>query len=311
MVSRSPFTDADLDQLDKVCAEEGLEVALSPRAAIDPNLKLAAEGKLDELAEKVPFDISASSDDRPFFFQNLKLSHIFDPRIYAESRNANNVMAGISLILSMVAVLFFSFYCIRLPLMMTKDKSILTGTTPYFTYFFSIGIGFMLVELSQIQRLNIFLGHPIYAMVVVLFTLLLATGLGSMLFGKLGDVIKKNPATPLIALVAVEILFGLISPFVVTNCVSEPTPVRIAIAGLTLFPLGLVLGLAFPLGMKLAFDRHGAITPWLWGINGAASVCGSVLAILISMFVGISATYWLGFVFYCIALAQVVSLKDK
>jgi hypothetical protein len=311
MVSRTAFTDQDLAKLEQVCQENGFEIALSPRACIDPNLKLAADGDLAALAKTVPYDISASSDERPFFFQNLSLTHLFDPRIYSESRNSHNVMAGISLLCSMVAVLFFSFYCVRLPLLMTKDKSVLTGTAPYFVYFFSIGIGFMLIELSQIQRLNIFLGHPIYGMVVVLFTLLLATGLGSMLFSRLSDAVERNAAMPLIVLVAVAALFGIVSPLVATKFASASTPVRITMAGATLFPLGLVLGMAFPLGMKLAFRRCGPVTPWLWGINGAASVCGSVLAILISMFVSISVTYWVGFAFYLLALSMVTMSMQK
>jgi len=301
LVSKTKFTSAELDALEAKCKADGFEIMLSPRECHDPNLKLAVNEDISELSQHVPFDVTASTDDRPFFFQNLSLSHIFDPRVYEESRNANNVMASISLIVAMIAVSFFFIYCIRLPLLMTKDRSVLKETKSLFVYFASIGLGFMLVELSQIQRFNITLGHPIYAISVVLFTLLLGTGIGSMLFEKVLAAVKGNPTSVIVVLLVVAIGFGLVTPLVTTAFAGASTPVRIFMSGVVLLPLGMVLGLAFPLGMRLAFaSDHAAVTPWLWGINGAASVFGSVLATLISMFVGISTTYWVGVGFYII-----------
>jgi len=305
LVKKSPFTPQELDGIEKICRDEGFELVLSPRGAVDPNLKLAASGATEQLADNVPFDMSAATDDRPFFFQNLSLKHIFDPRVYEEARNANNVMSAVALLMSMVAVTFFSFYCVRLPFLMTKDKSVLKGTTPLFVYFFAVGVGFMLIEMSQIQRFSILLGHPIYAISVTLFTLLLATGVGSLLFGSLWAAVKEKPRTILLILLAVAGASALVAPLLAPAFSAAATPVRIAVAVVSLFPLGMVLGLAFPLGMKLAFRQSSKVAPWLWGINGAASVCGSVMATLVSMFVGISASYWLGFVFYLVALLAV------
>jgi hypothetical protein len=303
LVGKSAFTNEELDKIEKICNAEGFEIMYSPRSAKDPNLKLAVQGDLGQLAKQVPFDLSAPTDDRPFFFQNLNVRNIFDPRIYEESRNVNNVMAAVLLIVSMIAVSFFFLYSIRIPLLQTKDRSILEGTTQLFVYFFSIGMAFMMIELSQIQRFSISLGHPIYSISVVLFTLLLGTGFGSMLFEWLLRTVKGRSTIIATIIVVVAAIFGVVAPMVSAACASAYTPERVSAAVLTLLPLGMAMGLGFPLGMQLSFaSKHGAITPWLWGINGAASVCGSVLATLVSLFVGISACYWFGVLFYVLTL---------
>ena len=86
-------------------------------------------------------------------------------------------------------------------------------------------------------------------------------------------------------------------------------PVRILVAVLILIPVGTCMGMAFPLGMRVASAKYPAITPWLWGLNGATSVCASVLATVVSLFAGIAVSFWTGFVCYataCAALALAV-----
>jgi|JYMV01.1.fsa_nt_gi hypothetical protein len=311
LVSRSPFTDEQLALVDQRCKELGFEVALTPKSAIDPNLALAAEGKTSEIEKTVPYNLKPSTDDCPFFFQTLNPTQVFNKTIYAGGRTANNINSAVALLLVLVTVTFFTFYCFRLPILRTKDKSQLKGSLPLFVYFFSIGIGFMLIELSQVQRFSITLGHPIYALAVVLFTLFLATGLGSVSFGKLCDLTKNRLHFLLASVLVVTAIFGLATPALVHALAPESTPVRIAASIASLFPVGFVLGLGFPAGMRLGFKHSQVLTPWLWGINGAASVLGSVLSVVISMFLGISVSYWCGFAFYAIALYCCLQLEKR
>lgn len=311
LVSKSPFTDEQLALVERRCKELGYEVALTPKSAIDPNLALAAEGKTNEIEKTVPYNLKPSTDDCPFFFQTLNPTQVFNKTIYAGGRTANNINSAVALLLVLVTVTFFTFYCFRLPILRTKDKSQLKGSLPLFVYFFSIGIGFMLIELSQVQRFSITLGHPIYALAVVLFTLFLATGLGSVSFGKLCDLTKNRLHFLLASVLVVTAIFGLATPALVHALAPESTPVRIAASIASLFPVGFVLGLGFPAGMRLGFRHSQVLTPWLWGINGAASVLGSVLSVVISMFLGISVSYWCGFAFYAIALYCCLQLEKR
>lgn len=311
LVSKSPFTAEQLANIDKLSKELGFEVALTPEKAIEPNLALAADGKYKELEKTVPYNLSPSTDDCPFFFQTLNPAEVFNKAIYAGGRTANNISSAVALLLVLVTVTFFTFYCFRLPILRTKDKSTLKGSLPIFAYFFSIGIGFMLIELSQVQRFSITLGHPIYALAVVLFTLFLATGLGSVSFGKLCELCKDKLHLLLVAVLVVTAIFGFATPTLVHALAPESTPVRIAASIASLFPVGFVLGLGFPAGMRLGFRHSQHLTPWLWGINGAASVLGSVLSVVLSMFFGISVSYWFGFLFYAVALMCCIKLEKR
>jgi hypothetical protein len=170
---------------------------------------------------------------------------------------------------------------------------------PFFLFFASIGFGFMLVEISQMQRLIIYLGHPTYSLSVVLFALLLSSGVGSYSTQKIDNFKKTDSAiVRLVILLLVIIISGIFTPYAIRISQGATTMTRVIIATVILFPMGLFMGMAFPLGMKIASTKSAAITPWLWGINGATSVCASVLAVVIALSSGISTVYWAGFLGY-------------
>jgi hypothetical protein len=161
----------------------------------------------------------------------------------------------------------------------------------------------MMVEISQVQRLVVFLGHPVYALSVALFSLLLSSGLGSYSTGSAG---KPDAALPtmsrLTALLLVLAIFGVATPQISAAFQESATIVRIAITVAILFPAGFFMGMAFPIGMRLASESKPSIAPWLWGVNGATSVLASVLAAGIALSVGISAAFWAGWACYVLAL---------
>jgi hypothetical protein len=175
----------------------------------------------------------------------------------------------------------------------------------FYTYFAGIGLGFLLIEVSQLQRLSIFLGHPTYSLTVVLFSILIASGVGSMLSERILRSDSTNAKLiPLLVLLATVIVFGLATPSVVDAMDGASAMTRIATAVALLVPLGLVMGMPFSIGMHTASRRPGTPTAFLWGINGATSVCASVIAILISLFFGIYAAFWTGVVAYTVAAAS-------
>ena len=161
----------------------------------------------------------------------------------------------------------------------------------------------ILIEISQLQRLVVFLGHPTYGLSVVLFSMLVSSGLGSYTTNAIG------PASPtawsvrrLLLLVASLVAYAILSPCVLAFFRGEPTVVRIVVAGGILFPIGFFMGMAFPVGMKFAETRMDSLTAWFWGINGAASVLASVLTLVLSLGFGISVAFWAGVICYLGAL---------
>jgi predicted membrane-bound spermidine synthase len=210
-----------------------------------------------------------------------------------------NMVAVVTLGALVGVVVLLTFLCVIVPLLLTTRRAVLKGASPLFSYFGAIGFGFMLVEISQMQRLIVFLGHPVYGLSVVLFALLLSSGAGSLFTQR---ALAKRPSVLLGCLLVALASFGFLTPVAIRAFGAETTPVRIAIAIVTLLPIGFFMGMALPLGMKLVSRRSSGLAPWLWGINGATSVCASVVSVAIALSFGISAAFWAGLFCYAIAV---------
>ena len=148
----------------------------------------------------------------------------------------------------------------------------------------------MLAEISLLQYFSVYLGHPIYSLGVCLFSLILATGLGSLASHRLD--IGSSRGMLVWGAVVVAYLLGLqqwLTDRLPCND-GAALPVRIAVSLLTVMPLGFLLGFAFPTGMKLVEAVDDGPTPWFWGINGATGVLASVLAVMVGIGFGINVT---------------------
>ncbi len=303
LISKTPFTERDIQILTEEVKRQNFGILIGPGAVPDPMLEKLVSGKnLDELAASYDLDISPPTDNRPFFFNMLRLRDVFRRDLMESPVNDFNLKAVGTLGSLLLIVFLLTLLCVIVPLILTTKRDVLQGGLPYFAYFAAIGLGFMFVEISQMQRLIVFLGHPTYGLSVVLFALLVSSGIGSYLTPAVKPERARSEGWRLLVLLAVLVLFGLITPYATTAFRGETTPVRIAVAVGILLPLGLFLGMAFPLGMSLASARSKALTPWLWGINGATSVCASVVSIAISLAAGISTSFWVGVGCYIVAL---------
>jgi spermidine synthase len=306
LVSRDPLSAQDLDTLEAVAARLKFDVVYSPRHTADAIFAAIADReRLQAAVAAHPLDISAPTDDSPFFFHMLRLRDVFDvSRWRDQGIVAFNLKAVGLLGVLLVTVFTLTLLCIIVPLLRTRRTVDLTGAAPHLLFFGVIGLGFMLVEISQMQRLTIFLGHPVYALSVVLFSLLLSSGAGSLATSRAPDTIAA--ATSRIALtVGVLVTFGAVTPAVAQHFEAASNATRILASIGLLLPIGFCMGMAFPLGMRIALRRSPQLAPWLWGINGAASVCASVLAVVIAIGAGISAAFWTGTACYAVALAAV------
>ena len=202
---------------------------------------------------------------------------------------------------ALVVVTLFALLCGLAPLCLHGRPRAGARSVPYFSFFLAIGLGFMLVEMSQVQRLSLYLGHPTYGLAVVLSSLLLASGAGSALSQR---VRAGREPWALAALLAVLAIFGAATPHAIRGLAEATMPARIALAVGLLLPIGLFMGMAFPLGMRVTQRHVPALAAWLWGVNGAASVWASVVSVAIAITLGISAAFWAGMACYVLALAS-------
>ena len=305
LVSRDPLSTHDLDVLESEAARLNFDVVQSPRRSADATFAAIANGdRLREAIAQHPLNISAPTDDTPFFFHMLRLRDVFDTSRWQDQGIVRFNMTAVGVLgVLLVTVMVLTLFCILLPLLVSARRADFRGAAWHLLFFAAIGFGFMLVEISQVQRLTIFLGHPVYSLSVVLFSLLLSSGAGSLSTARLksedGD---RSAAIRMVMLVVVLVAFGAITPTAVRHYEASATPVRIAIAVAILVPIGFFMGMAFPIGMRRALGDVPSIAPWLWGVNGAASVSASVLVVVISLAAGISAAFWAGTACYVLAL---------
>jgi hypothetical protein len=312
LISKLPFTKEDIKMVDSLNKTFEFENVISPDSASDSVfIQLTNEKTRTEFNNNFPININSPSDDKPFFFHYMKFTDLLNPVLWKEWDMGFNAKAIFILLTLLGTMTGLSVLCIVIPLKITSKKISLKGTSGYFLFFMAIGLGFMLIEISQIQRLNIFLGHPTYSLAAALFTMLLSSGIGSLLSGVNNKDIAKNIKIRFIILMAILIIFGLVTPYIIHSFREYSTEIRVLVSVLILFPMGLFLGMAFPVGMKLANIKNPGITPWLWGINGVMSVLATVVSIIIAMNYGISASYWTGAFCYLGAFTALLSFKNR
>lgn len=272
---------------------QGFKIMLGPDVALDAVTSTLLSDKANQaFFDSLPENIAASTDDNPFFFFTSRLSDFVSAGVMG-----NNAAIGITGSLIVVA-LFACGYYIVLPFLRLARRMPLSELGPPVVYFSAIGMGFMLIEISQMQRLMVFLGHPVYGLSVVLFTILLFGGIGSATVG--ADTARSRTIAVRIAgLLAALVVAGLLTPLVTNWARSLSTDMRILVSVLLLAPPAFCMGMMFPLGLGV-WRRHHELLPFFWSTNGITSMLASVLGMALSIQFGIAMTYALGACCYVI-----------
>ncbi|MBW1871338.1 MAG: hypothetical protein JRJ19_04685, partial [Deltaproteobacteria bacterium] len=322
LLKRTPFSAEELTILRETCRRDGLRVIYDPDSPLrrgDLIGELIRSEDPSSIFEKHPLDISPPSDNRPFFFYTIKPGD-FLGQMFGGSREKNDlgvqILANLLLIVA-VAVLLF----ILVPLFVFRRqdlKGFRLKKSLSLLFFISIGVGFIGLEISWMQHFVLFLGHPIYALGVVLFVLLLASGVGSFLTTKIeAQQAIKNLGPSVLMLGAVVLIYGFLLGPLFRAFVGLPLFVRVLVSVVLLAGPGLLMGRMMPLGIKTLTAHFPEMVPWAWGVNGAASVFGSVLAVAVSMNSGYRATqivaalvYFAGVGLFCLAFRQSTSKQQ-
>jgi predicted membrane-bound spermidine synthase len=165
------------------------------------------------------------------------------------------------------------------------------GWLGWLAYFGALGAGFMLLEVALLQRFVLLLGHPVYSLTVTLFSLLLGTGIGSLVSRRIAaHRVRAMTVRALIAVMGTAVVAALGLAPAINVGIPWSLPLRIAFAVGLIAPVGILLGMPLPGGMRVLAASRADIIPWGWGINGAFSVVGATLAVFIAMNWGFSVT---------------------
>jgi hypothetical protein len=295
LISNAGFTGRDREVVDAVTRRFGFSIVTAPwQPPTDPRMQriLAStdERSLASATADDVFDFSPTTDARPFFFSMLKPSAFF--RVYDLPRGGvmwGNLRATVTLVVLFAVASVLVITIVGWPLVKAGRPDMPAASLRWASwYFIAIGCGFMFIQIPFLQRFSVFLGHPTYSLAIILFTMILATGVGSFLSDRtsLDDrLIRRIPV--LIALViAASVL--LLQP-VVAATVKYGLVTRSVVVILFVAPVALLLGYCFPIGMRFVGRASDRTAAWMWGINGAASVLAAIAAVAISMWVGTQA----------------------
>lgn len=302
IVSNTPLSEGDLTQLHKVTSELGFVELVSPDHEVAaPVLRRILQARSPDearsLADEYHIDFSAPTDERPFFFNQILLTDLQSIKIGQAARQGvigGNFAAaksiGIVVLLSAYLVLVTTILPNLPSVRQSKAQLSILGTL----YFALIGLGFMFIEIGIIQRMSLFLGHPVYGLAVGLFSIILSTGIGSLISERL----KLDSPGKLVGWTVLLALFvGLLTvffPAVVAAFEGRALVGRIVVTLCAVVPCGLLMGFGFPTGMRLVNAIDSRPTPWFWAINGAAGVLAASLSVGVSIAFSINVSLWIG-----------------
>ena len=328
VVKNGALTESEIARLTVFAAERSFDVSYYP--GIGPEevnrynllqepylyqaaLELTGSDRLSFI-DGYKFNIEPPTDDRPFFFNAFKwqsASELLNLR--AQGTAALLDLGYLILFAILVQAIVLSVALILLPLWIRRRR--FGGGAPkakIMAYFLALGLAFIFVEIAFIQRFVLFLGHPLYALAIVLASFLLFAGLGSSFSSRFEAFVERvwghysgwrigpiQLAAAGIALIAIFYLVAL--PPLFEALIGLPRPVKIAIALVLIAPLAGLMGLPFPLGIRRVAGESEDLIAWAWGINGCASVISAVLATMLAMHLGFTTVILMAVALYLLA----------
>jgi spermidine synthase len=327
LVKLSPWTDAEVKELETFFGRDDGE----PPGAIVVHPLAPAGSFLSEeffsgavsaaLRRRMDYDVRPSTDDWPYFnnIQNGFERVTENPGRFLNESMAVAVNGRLGMWLGEYFVfavaggggLLFSAVVLVVPLMFTRaGLERWPGRKASLLYFSCLGAGFIMLEVGLVQVFLKLVGFPLYTFSVVIFTMLLGAGLGSMAAERLSVSPRGGRWTiPFVGILVTGATLLAVYPAVIDACLTAGTVWRVVAAMLTIFPLAFFLGMPFPLGI-LALELVGReAIAWAWGANAVWTVIGGVAAGLLSMLVGFRLTLLLALIIYLVAFAAFVRLR--
>jgi hypothetical protein len=289
------------------------EVLHSPRLNKHPQFhEVITQPNFAAFVRSLPLNLFPPTDDRPFFFNLVPFSKLgttatgdYDVKY---GKTPAQILVNLFFIVLVLTLLF-----LIVPLLLARRARLphKPGTLPTLGFFMMIGLGFIMVEVPLMQRFVLYLGHPVYAIAIVLFAVLLFSGIGSFLTrGLTGPEARRRLSISLPALLLLLVVYNLVLERMFAATQSQSEIVKILLSVLLLLPLGVLMGMPFPSMIRRVSEWSPGLVPWCWGVNGATSVLGSVSAVMVALSMGFGASLAAGMAAYAGALVCVWGVRD-
>lgn len=300
MLSRTPFSAADRGIVEAAASTFGFDIQLSPwSTGSDARMMNVARARtMPELMDATfdpVFDFTPPTDARPFFFNMLKLRAVFRSVEAAGAGVITGNLVATSTLLALLGVVsLLVLAIIGWPLAaFGRPEMGMRAFSWGLTYFALIGAGFMFIQIPFLQRFSVYLGHPTYTFSVILFLMILSAGGGSLVSERLGIDHSLRLQTLTFSIAAMILLEAALLQLVMDATIGWGLQGRTVVVALFVVPLACALGCCFPLGMRLVGRHSPRVAAWLWGVNGACGVLASIVAVIVSVWLGIQANLWI------------------
>jgi len=321
LAKKTPFTDEEEDAVVRHCETYSKldPIYLPTNPGQNPFSTLIASNDPHAFARSYAYNVAPVNDNAPFFFFTLKAGQILGEQGLRRGIdwkvNLGVLVLLLVLVISVLAVLLF----LVLPLLLRGGKH--RQPLVPLLYFVAVGLGYILVEIAFIQRFVLFLGHPTYALTVVIFLLMVSSGAGSLFSRRCLPRAEMGWIPILLVFVTLAVYLFLL-PSRLAALVGLGFESRLLLSAALLIPLGFLMGMPFPTGLRalaasssseFLADQNAAgnAVEWAWAMNAAASVLGSVLAMVIAIQFGLTITLACGAAAYLLALAVLPALRAK
>jgi hypothetical protein len=300
VVSRRPFAAGDLEQFRLITAGGTMKALYIPGGDTGGMFARLLRG-LDGDSVDVP----AVNDNRPYLFHPLTARDLWtaasDGEPLVPAADPARLLVRLAALSMAAAAIVLAFPPLVLGSRLPAKRRVLR----FLFYFVFIGAGYILIEVALIQKFGLFLGHPTYALTVIVFALLVSSGAGSYHSGR---VIASSDRSLVAVLAVVALLVAalsmLIAPLVAFGG-GWPLWLKVALTLLLIAPAGFLMGMPMPAGLARLEKHSPPSVRWAWSLNAAASVMGSALAMLLSVQLGLRETLLFGGVMYLGALLAV------
>lgn len=300
--SKSPFTDNEIRFLSDSFSQYGYKPILIPGQVMREQYHDLLTGKiqLEEFYDLFQTKVYPVTDDNPYFLSFEKpVPPIIEKLLYG------------SVIIAM-AFLLIPFAWMRSWLVKDNNENRIRhklGIASIIPYFAALGMGFIMIELAIMQKLILLLGNPTMTFALLLFALLLSSGAGSLLSPRIIKNNTKNLVFVIIGIAGFGILYAVWLPPMIYSVIAEPFETKAAVSIAVLVPIGFLMGMPLPTGIRLLKTNRPEYIPWMWSINGAFSVLGAVLSVMLGIMYGSSYAMVLGILIYLIPLAMSFAWK--
>ncbi len=306
LLSPTPWSAEDVSKIDAYADQNGFGVILQPdKIGEDWVGEVIKTPDIPKLEDEHNARLFAPTDDLPFYFETSRFDELLKLSTWTNYQLSSLGILKLIVIL-LVLSLGVGVFCVVS--VGTPNEAVdKIERNLMAIYFLSIGCGFMLIEISFVQRFIVFLGHPALSLSVILASLLLSSGVGSYLSGRISRSSFRTSAT-LYTVSLCLLVFALIFavPFIIDSFHDQIRFIRILIVFAVVSLSGIFMGTFFPMGMRFV-GKESQLAPWFWSLNGAASIFASILQMFIALGLGIMIAFAVGVFFYFMATAALLT----